>query len=200
MRPPNRSTRKPSIRTKRRLLEAGAEIFAEHGYDGAKIRDISNQADANVAAISYHFVDKAQFFLAVLKYARTAAECGSTGAGPAMTRLQAFVAIRLRSLSDRRGWYERLLSRELLTPSSAHEVIQPEIAQLQSELREIVRELIGSFASQSEVAFTANSILGLCAFYQHSAVGEADSTLVDRVAEFAASGIAARRQRLEAEA
>ena len=149
MKPPNRSTRKPSIRTKRRLLEAAAEIFAKHGYDGAKIRDISAQADANVAAINYHFEKKSQFYLAVIQYARTASESTITAPGPPAERLEQFVQIRLRSLSDRRGWYERLLSRELLTPSSAHAIIQPEIANLQADLRAIVRELIGSLASQS---------------------------------------------------
>ncbi|MFT5129695.1 MAG: AcrR family transcriptional regulator [Rhodothermales bacterium] len=200
MRPPNRSTRKPSVRTKRRLLEAAAEIFAEHGYDGAKIRDISAQADANVAAINYHFEDKAQFFLAVVQYARTAAESATTSAGPAAERLQQFVQTRLRSLNDRRGWYERLLSRELLTPSSAHAVIQSEIEDLQAELRSIVRELIGALASQSEVEFTANSVLGLCAFYQHGGLGDQSPDLVTRVAEFARASITTRRQRLEAEA
>ena len=199
MRPPNRSTRKPSARTKRRLLEAAAEIFAEQGYDTTPIRQIAEQADANIAAVNYHFEDKAQFYVAVFQYARTAAESANVG-GDAEQQLRQFVATRLRASADRRAWYERLLSRELLLPSSAHSAIQPEIDELLCELRSIVRSLIGSLASDGEVAFTAESILGLCAFYQHGSSADNPLALPDRVAKFALAGIANRRQALEAEA
>jgi AcrR family transcriptional regulator len=199
MRPPNRSTRKPSARTKRRLLEAAAEIFAEQGYDATPIREISEKADANIAAINYHFEDKASFYLAVFQYARSAAESAALR-GSADARLRQFVTARLRAGQDHQGWYERLLSRELLIPSSAHDTIQPEVEILREELRSIVRELIGSLASNGEVSFTADSILGLCAFYQHSRVADNPAALPQRVAAFALAGIASRRQQLEAEA
>ena len=40
---------------KTRLLEAAEKLFAEHGFDGVSVRDITKEASANVAAVNYHF-------------------------------------------------------------------------------------------------------------------------------------------------
>ncbi|MFF3447027.1 TetR family transcriptional regulator [Streptomyces sp. NPDC002667] len=37
------------------LLEAALELLAERGQDGVTLRDITDRAGANVAAVSYHF-------------------------------------------------------------------------------------------------------------------------------------------------
>ena len=44
--------------TRQRLLDAGARLFAEHGYKGVSVRELSAAATANVAAVSYHFGSK----------------------------------------------------------------------------------------------------------------------------------------------
>lgn len=42
-------------RTRKRLLEAATELLAEHGQDNVTLRDITEAAGANIAAVSYHF-------------------------------------------------------------------------------------------------------------------------------------------------
>ena len=44
--------------TRDRILDAARHLFAEHGYDGTSIRDITVAAEANVAAVGYHFGSK----------------------------------------------------------------------------------------------------------------------------------------------
>ena len=44
--------------TEKRLLEAAGEIFAEHGYRAATVRQICEKARANIAAVNYYFGDK----------------------------------------------------------------------------------------------------------------------------------------------
>ena len=48
--------------TKERLLNAAEELFAEKGFEGASIRDLTAKADCNVAAVNYHFGGKEQLY------------------------------------------------------------------------------------------------------------------------------------------
>lgn len=41
--------------TRRRLLEAAEELFSERGFERVSVRDVTEKAGANVAAINYHF-------------------------------------------------------------------------------------------------------------------------------------------------
>jgi len=40
------------------ILEVAETLFAEHGFEGASVRDIAKEADINVAMISYYFGSK----------------------------------------------------------------------------------------------------------------------------------------------
>jgi AcrR family transcriptional regulator len=42
-------------RTRARLMEAALDLIAERGEEGVTLRELTNAADANVAAVSYHF-------------------------------------------------------------------------------------------------------------------------------------------------
>lgn len=50
--------------TRQRLLHTGLRLFAQHGYAKTSIRTIAKDAEVNVAAISYHFGDKAGLYKA----------------------------------------------------------------------------------------------------------------------------------------
>lgn len=45
----------PESGPKRRLLDAAEVLFAERGFEAVSVRDITNLAEANVAALNYHF-------------------------------------------------------------------------------------------------------------------------------------------------
>ncbi|GAA5493859.1 hypothetical protein Rhal01_00011 [Rubritalea halochordaticola] len=49
---------KSSEATRERILEAAEVLFAERGFDGVSLRDITAAALANVAAVNYHFGTK----------------------------------------------------------------------------------------------------------------------------------------------
>ena len=50
--------------TRQRLLHTGLRLFAQHGYTKTSTRAIAEHAQVNVAAISYHFGDKAGLYRA----------------------------------------------------------------------------------------------------------------------------------------
>ncbi|MFC7336902.1 TetR/AcrR family transcriptional regulator [Haloferula chungangensis] len=43
------------VATRQRLLEAAELLFSEQGFDAVSVRDITEKAGANVAAVNYHF-------------------------------------------------------------------------------------------------------------------------------------------------
>ena len=53
--------------TKQKILVTARKLFAQKGFDGTSVRDISRDADVNVAAINYHFNGKRQLLLSMLK-------------------------------------------------------------------------------------------------------------------------------------
>jgi len=53
------------ISTKEKLLSATEHLLAERGFDAVSLRDITNSADVNVAAVNYHFGSKEKLFEAV---------------------------------------------------------------------------------------------------------------------------------------
>ncbi len=52
--------------TRTRLLDAAEKHFAAKGFDGASLREITADADANLAAANYHFGSKEDLFVAVV--------------------------------------------------------------------------------------------------------------------------------------
>lgn len=44
--------------TKDRILTAAEELFAQHGFAGTSLRQVTSRADVNIAAVNYHFGSK----------------------------------------------------------------------------------------------------------------------------------------------
>ncbi|HTA33403.1 MAG TPA: TetR/AcrR family transcriptional regulator [Solirubrobacteraceae bacterium] len=47
--------REVGLRTRARLMDAALDLLSERGEDGVTLRELTDAADANVAAVSYHF-------------------------------------------------------------------------------------------------------------------------------------------------
>src|ERR1700736_5701859 len=47
--------REAGQRTRTRLLDAALDLLAERSEDGVTLRELTDAAEANVAAVSYHF-------------------------------------------------------------------------------------------------------------------------------------------------
>ena len=87
--------------TRTRIIEASVEVFLEKGYDLATIRDICARAQANVAAVNYHFGSKEKLVEQVFKRRLDAlnqhrlAELAKVAGKPA-TRLEDVLAAYIR--------------------------------------------------------------------------------------------------------
>ncbi len=64
-RPGRRSGRRPGAPdTRGRILDSAREAFAEHGFDGATIRDLAARAGVDAALVHHYFGSKQQLFVA----------------------------------------------------------------------------------------------------------------------------------------
>lgn len=52
--------------TQERLLDSAEELFAEKGFEAVSLREITAKAEANVAAVNYHFGSKENLIDAVM--------------------------------------------------------------------------------------------------------------------------------------
>ncbi len=51
-----------TLDTAGRIVTAATRLFAEKGYDGVSIKEISESAEVNIAAVNYHFESKEKLF------------------------------------------------------------------------------------------------------------------------------------------
>ncbi len=50
-----------------RIISMATRLFAENGYDGTSIKQISEQAGVNIAAVNYHFASKENLFRRIIE-------------------------------------------------------------------------------------------------------------------------------------
>lgn len=164
---------------RQRLLNTAGEVFAEHGFRAATVREITERAGVNLAAINYHFSDKAELYASVLRAAHCKAmECLVPDAqGPPRERLRAFVAAMLTFLLDpaRPPWQNRLLARELADPTPALESIMDGMRARSERLKTILRDLAGADLPTEKLALMCCSIMGQCIHYSQS------RTVIERI-------------------
>ncbi len=53
--------------TKKRILNAALNVFAEHGFSGARMQQIANEANINKAMLHYYFHSKSLLFEEIFK-------------------------------------------------------------------------------------------------------------------------------------
>jgi AcrR family transcriptional regulator len=159
--------------TKNRVLEAAGKVFAAKGYETATVREICDQAEANIGAVNYYFADKQSLYLAAL----VEAQCAREGAvpmpvwppdTPPTQRLRDFIAIFLRRLleEERPAWHRQLMLRELASPSEAcTHVVEDYIRPMALVLKGILQELLPADTSESQAFIAGFSIVGQCLFY-----------------------------------
>jgi TetR/AcrR family transcriptional regulator, regulator of cefoperazone and chloramphenicol sensitivity len=89
-----------SCSTRARLVDAGLECFAAHGYLGAGIREIAARAHVNTSLVTYHFGGKAGLYRETLRYilgrkgGRLSELVGRSAVGPGSPRQDAIQGFR----------------------------------------------------------------------------------------------------------
>lgn len=162
--------------TRRQLLEAAGEVFAEAGFRDATVREICRRAGANIAAVNYHFGDKETLYLEVLRYAHGKALekypplLGLTDDAPPEKKLRAFIHSLLLRIFDKgpTAWHGKLMSREMIEPTGALDsMVEERMRPMSDQLWKIVADVLGCPLNDERVRLCALSVVSQCVFYHH---------------------------------
>lgn len=159
--------------TRARLLAAAAEVFAEAGYQQAKVRDICGRAGANIALVNYHFGDKLGLYTEVLQQSvkaghteviRTALDQD----GPPEDILRALVKARMRGMcrGDQADRQFRIVMHELAQPTPAMERVINEVTRpIYNRMLELIGGMVSLPAGDEKTRLCVHSVMGQIMLY-----------------------------------
>src|SRR6476659_6321838 len=129
---------KPPHETRTRILDAAEELFMLHGFESTSMRQLTAKAEANLAAVNYHFGSKDALIEAVFRRRLDAMNTAriaeldrmeKDAGGRPLSPLQiigAFVGVSLRMIEDAKEGgrnFIRLLGRTYTDPSQPIRVL-----------------------------------------------------------------------------
>ncbi|MFO7897966.1 MAG: CerR family C-terminal domain-containing protein [Planctomycetota bacterium] len=164
-----RRPRSDGVETRQRLLEAAVEVFAEKGFWEATTAEICRKADANSAAVNYHFSSKEDLYVEGWKHAfQQSLDAYPPGGGvpddaPAKERLRGRILSILRRIIDPKSHAFDMMHKEMANPTGLLiGVVRESIEPMRQEFAAIVRELLGKGATDEQVRLCQMSIKAQC--------------------------------------
>ena len=178
--------------TKDQILMSATELFSEQGYDGTTIRDICCHADANVAAVNYHFKGKAGLGEAVVDYLFenvTETQSALLKIGEVSSESEWKVAIRQfihnfivdRDIEEHRNFYRsRLIFRELNTPSELFDdMYKKYIGPLQQQLKILIKQGLPDDVEETVVSMWVITLMSQCVMFRKKQIAPMDIEPID---------------------
>jgi AcrR family transcriptional regulator len=170
---PRPAAREDGAQTKQQLLEVAGRVFAERGYVRATSKEICELAQANIAAVNYHFGGKDGLYAAVLEEAH--ARLVSIDSVTEITQSKASGEDKLRLLlrkiveevarRDTGAWELRVLSRELLAPTPLMDgMMRNQVMPKAKMVTAMIADMLGVPATHPAVSRSTVSIVGPCIF------------------------------------
>ncbi len=159
--------------TREKLLKAALDVFADQGYRSTTIQQIADRAGTNIAAINYHFRDKANFYAEVVVYGleqRHDQQPDFLAVSKDPTeQLQFFVQwfLQVTLGVGRESVIDQIHIQEMLQPSPVlDKVVEKLIRPTHLKLRSIVTALLPKNANEDMIRYHCFSIIGQCNLYR----------------------------------
>jgi len=160
--------------TRERLLTAACALFAEKGYRDTTVAEICGRAEANIAAVNYHFHSKDELYVTAWRHSFDASlkthppDGGVPAEAPAEQRFRG----RIRALLGRMLAPElhefRILGHEMANPTGLlAEAMHDAILPLQKQMFDLVRELLGEGVPSLSVRMGMMCVVGQCLHLVH---------------------------------
>jgi TetR/AcrR family transcriptional regulator, regulator of cefoperazone and chloramphenicol sensitivity len=205
--------------TKSRLLNAACEIFAEKGYQDATVAEICDAAEANIAAVNYHFGDKANLYRQVwaFMFEQSAAQyplpTDLFEIDPE-TWLRRFIHTRIEEIFDTGicSLLPKLLHRIVGEQTEMHdELFETYLLPAHTRVGEAIRALLGPDITDNQLKLAQLNFMGVHIFlnvgHQKETSGQVrqkrlpaiddPAELARQVEEFALGGLLATRNLIQ---
>lgn len=167
--------------TRQRLLDAAQRLFAERGYDGTSLRGLAEAAEANIAAVNYHFRSKEGLLQAVIARAMAPVNAERdrrlndllAGGTPSPEQLvRAFIEPGLDLAghhNDRAPAVAKFLGRVLFDPSPRiRQIFADQVDPIEGRYLDALRQALPDHDADT-ILFGYTSMLGLLALHQADA-------------------------------
>ena len=193
--------------TRRRLLNAACDVFAQNGYRNTKVADICKRAGANVASVNYYFGSKKKLYNEAWQYALqnfNESFFSESGTDSAEERLRAYIQTLVENFTAKGdlGRFSRLYLMEMVNPTGLiqdtwFETFEPK----RRKLHGIIRDIMGPGTDDLSIRFCELSIVNQCRMFvtvKHSDLEymlgrpldpELIKKLADHIVDFSLAGI-----------
>ncbi|MGL4553838.1 MAG: TetR/AcrR family transcriptional regulator, partial [Gemmataceae bacterium] len=162
--------------TRTRILDAAGPLFAGKGFDATTVREITDRAGTNLAAVNYHFRGKEDLYVETVRHAAHACEARAPTPSwppgvPAERRLRDFVAAFVRRVLGHDGpaWHRLLIFRELADPrpGACEEFVKHFVRPTFETLLGVVRDLVPPATPPRALRLLAGSVIGQILHHHH---------------------------------
>ncbi|WP_236792224.1 TetR/AcrR family transcriptional regulator [Amycolatopsis sp. GM8] len=178
------------IRSRQQLIDAAAKVFAEKGYDAARLEDIAAELDVLQGSLYYHVGSKAALYrLVLLQRFETiivAIEKIAAGTASPEDKLRQAIREQLRYLARHRSesahWFDSLPANDK-APAEAEED-RALLLRLRESWKAIIREGIrtGAIRKNVDASVAVLSILGMTNYVARWYDPD-DSRTIDQIAD-----------------
>lgn len=161
--------REGGLRTRTRLMDAALDLLAQRGEDGVTLRALTAAADANLAAVSYHFGSLNALCEASVEYALEryldAQEEAVSALGPESTLEElaaAFARPMMRALSTggRDLDVMRIVARAGIDPPRAWDRFDARFDRIRADVRRVLKAKLPDVKDR-ELTFRTRSVAGM---------------------------------------
>lgn len=205
--------RKRSGTAKEKLLAVAGDVFIEKGFRDATVAEICARAGANISAVNYHFGSKEALYQEAWRHSFAESlknyplDGGVSDSASAEERLRGQLTSLVRRIADENNKDFFIAQMEMVNPTGLlQEVMQTELIPMRQKTLALVRELLGSEATEQQVHNCEISIISMCVHPMvmqriarrtedkgMPAIIEDVSAFADHVVRFALAGIDAIR-------
>jgi AcrR family transcriptional regulator len=199
--------------TRDRLLDEAENLFAQRGYHGVSVREITKAAQSNLAAVNYHFGNKQNLYLEVFRSRwlprasriqqsfRQSLQNNGNPTPEMVVQSLARAFLEGPMSTDERTRHLKLISGELAQPTEAFELVVEQVFRpLFGKLLEDLRKVMPDSVDEKQMVLNVFSILSMVLYFNFARplithfVGspegaDLETRLVDHIVQFSLNGV-----------